>query len=59
MLNPVGKIMDTEDTPQTVDVAVIIFTDARGDNGTACISAQGQSGLLGRHKLKESTWVVY
>jgi len=59
MLSPVGKIMNTEDTPQIVDVAVIIFNDTRGDNGSACISAQGQSGLLGRHKLKESTWVAY
>jgi prepilin-type N-terminal cleavage/methylation domain-containing protein len=59
MLNPMGKIMNTEATPQIVDVAVIIFNDARGDNGTACISAQGQSGLLSRHKLKESTWVAY
>jgi len=59
MLSPVGKIMNTEDTPQIVDVAVIIFSDTRGDNGSACISAQGQSGLLSRHKLKESTWVAY
>jgi hypothetical protein len=59
MLTPLGKIMSTEETSQVIDIGTIVFSDTRGDTGSASISVQGQSGSINTYKLKDSSWIRY